>query len=312
MSLVDSTYGNQIPDFYRTMFETNWKEAVQFKRSQLVSTVMNQQYTEQLARINLFEEAQPLNTKAGRIQPTVTNEVNGKFRWLATTDFDQAYILDEFDASKLEPLVSPQSEALRNMGYAFDKKVDQIIMAAITADVKEGKTAGTTVSWDSTHTIAKDYVASGSATNTGLTWDKICRVNQLLKENYVNPGLGDEVYFVISPQDEQDLLQISEVKNSLYTGPYGNNTVTNTGTINGKEFMGFKWVVSPLITATGNVKTCYVYRKDAILFNPGVQMHYVDRRPDRSNAIQLRMACYMGALRQYDRPVFTVQTYHAA
>lgn len=295
-----------IPDYFRTLYQTNWNPAIQQEQSLLLRTVMTEQHNEQKARINFWEKAKPLDEKEGRLQQTTLHEGTGKFRWISSKDYAYANVLDEFDADKLASMVAPNSEMIRNQIISYNQQIDTILINAVTASVEEGKTGGTTVAWDPTHTVAETFHRDGTTTASGFTWDKIVRVRRLFKDNYVmvNPAT---TFAVISPTQEEDMLaDIEELKSSDYTRTI---PVIPEGNLDGKTWMGFTWIVHPMIQANGSgITEALFYTKDSIVFNPGVRKNTISQRPDLSDAVQLRTSCYMGAVRKYDESVFTVKS----
>ena len=303
-------FDNTMVDYYRTLYKTSWNAAIQQETSMLKDTVTMSQSNEQRWREQFWEAAHKLDAKTGRLQPTVRHEGAGKFRWGSTSDFQYANIIDEFDEDKLADNLSPRSLMIKNQAIAYQQNIDDVIIAAATASVDEGKTGGTSVAWDTTHDVAQNYVRTGSAANSGLTWAKICRVNKMFKDNYI-PVNGGNVNAVIGTLDEEDLIaDVAELKNSDYSA-FKSIPVIPDGNLNGKVWMGFKWIVCPKIAPVSNVTTNLFYTREALTFNEGVTHNYVNDLPETSNAIQFRLACYCGALRLRDEAIFTVKTYHA-
>lgn len=199
------------PQLYGQQFAMNVMALVQQKESRLRAAVTfksgyrgkQASPVDQLAPVEMqpvIAQFQPI----GRVDAAVDR------RWVAPLAFDLPQLVDTFD--KLKVLSDPQSEYVQNALRAANRKFDDLIIAAFTANAQTGETGAT-----STAPLAGMTVSvSLGGTTSPLNVDKIKRAVRLLRANEVDPD--EPLYCAITSQDEEALLNEIQVINADYNG----------------------------------------------------------------------------------------------
>lgn len=295
-----------LPDHFTLDFNQNWQHRVQRMPSLLRGTVSTETINGERKRFSQLEK-QEMRQIVARAGTTNVDEATGYFRHLICKKFELANILDEWDEKELGVLVSPQGALVTNHGYAYNRAVDATIIAAIEGNAITGEDGTTLTPVPQTQIVEENYVFPGTAANVGLTFAKVARARRIFTDNDIPAGDGN-LYAVISPADDEALVRdVDEIKNSDYSrvAPIAD------GTVNGKSWMGFKWIVHTGLTTASNVTNCLFYHKDFVAFADGERRASVDILPEKSHAIQIRTRARMGAMRREEKGVVIVQTYYS-
>lgn len=197
-----------------------------------------------------------MNDVTGRFQPTVGDEANWDYRYLFPRKAEKVTVLDEDDASELGLSVAPTGEIRLEHASAAARKIDDIFLAGITGINYEGKEEQiepiTILDAMPGNIIAIDYVASGSATNSGLTLAKLIKAKGRFGKLEVYgqdadaaDATGDRVCMAIS-QDELDNL-LRDVKE---TGDADYNSVKALVDGNVDYFMGVHFLRTERLPVT--------------------------------------------------------------
>ncbi len=199
-----------------------------------------------------------LTEKTERNPQTPIQDTTHERRWVNTTPFHQATLIDKDD--DLNRVVEPTSDIMMEFVNAVNRKKDDIILAAIDGDVVSGRTskAGTAITWasqngnvkytgrDTGRTIAWDTaVGNASAADTGMTIEKA----ELVRE-----------YFAFNDADESDIIW-GAISPRQATNFFGQNEYVNNDFSNGKPLTtgriipgwhGINWIVSTKIIVGSN------------------------------------------------------------
>jgi hypothetical protein len=149
-----------------------------------------------------------------RYQPVTYAETDYVRRWIkpysavATTRFDLA----EYEESALGNL---QSEILKNHTFSIKRDKDRKFVEGFYGAIEEGNpqfTSNVLVPFSTANTIPVDY---GSTSNIGLTANKLDRALKMLVASHAYRD-GDKIWVAVSSQQEVDLRQCEELRNSLY------------------------------------------------------------------------------------------------
>jgi hypothetical protein len=300
---------NSLPEHYTINYAQNWLHRIQQKPSRLAPTVMNDE-------VNGFEkryaqlEAQTMSAITVRHGSTPVSDADTFHRWLKTKKYDLSNRLDEWDSKELGVLVSPQGELVTNHGYAYNVLKDSVIIAAAEGNASTGEDGTTLTAVPATQRVLVDHDVAG--TDTALTLGKVTEARKIFFDNDLD--LDGDAFAVISPDADQSLIRdVDQARNK----DYGNITPIVDGSLNGKYWMGFNWIVHTgltSITAAGSNTTatttadqCLFYHKSCMKFGDGEKRSSIDILPENSHAIQIRTRTRMGALRMGEKGVVIVE-----
>jgi hypothetical protein len=165
-------------------------------------------------------------------------------RWLAPLSFSLNQIVDTFDMLKV--LSDPKSVYVQNALQAANRKFDDLIIEACTANAQTGKTGAT-----STPILAGNTVSvSLGGTTSNLNVDKLKRGKRLLRSHDVEDD--EEIYCAVSAVEEESLLNEVQVVNSDYYKNGGTAPVLQDGRIG--RFLGINFIHSErLLLGTDDV-----------------------------------------------------------
>lgn len=203
--------------------------------------------------------------------------------------FNWADLID--DPDKVRMLIDPTSSYATNAVYAFNRKKDDIILAAALADAKTGKDGMTIVPLPATQKI----VAGG----TGLTLEKLRETRRKFKD----ADLDDDIplYFAMSPAQEDDLLGLEEVTSADY------NTIRALVRGDVDTFMGFKFVRSTRVAWAANTRSCVAWAKDGLLLATGRDIRTrISERDDKNYSTQVFCSMDLGATRMEEVKVVQI------
>ena len=261
-----------------------------------------------------------LTEKTERNPQTPITEITTERRWVNTTPFHEAVLIDKDD--DLNRVVEPSSDIMTEFVNAVNRKKDDIILAAVDADVVSGRTAfsGNSITWDGQdgnvkytgrdtgRTIAWDCaVANCNAADTGLTIEKI----ELVREYFAFNDADEDtpIWGIISPRQATNLFGQNEYVNN----DFSNGKPLTTGRII-RDYHGINWIVSTKIVAGTNndvdgnkdVVRCPFWLQSGMIL--GVQdmiSTEISIRDDLSYSKQIYVHMNMGAMRRdEDRVVY--------
>ena len=286
-----------IPNHYTTQFDANWKHLVQQKNSRLKEYVTIDSIQGKEKSYNQLDTASMVAISDRSVTTRISDQSMAK-RWVRTTEYDTAKLVDEWDESKLGEVVLPTSPIVQAHGAAYARTCDSIIISAMQGDSYSGTTGTTAVSLPSTQKVGVQYVETGTAANSGLTVAKLRRAKFILDANEVDEE--EERIMVVSAKQLQDLLRTIEVTSSDY------NTVRALVDGNINTFMGFKFRRTQLLPLTTTVRSCYAYVKSGVVLAERGLKTYMDVRPDLSHSLQIRSVASLGAVRMEEKKVVEI------
>lgn len=190
----------------------------------------------------------------------------------------------------VQMLIEPNSTVAKALAMSMKRAVDDLIIAAATADALDG--TGATNSFPADQTIG-----TGAAE---IDLDTVLQVQELFLGNDVDPD--EPKVFVIGPKQQRKLMQLMEVT----SGDYQNMKALATGIL--PNWMGFTWIVSNRLTVP---TTDQLY---LLAFTPrgiGLQINRditakVAEDPTKSFAWRVYTMMTMGAVRVEDEHVVLI------
>ncbi len=217
-----------------------------------------------------------LQEKTGRNPNTPEINPSTQRRWVNTTPYHNSVLYDMDD--DLDIKLSPTGDFVTSFKNAVQRKKDIIIFNAFEAAVMSGVKGGSSITWanqdgnvkytglDTGRTIAHDTaVGNASASDTGMTTEKIELVLEYMSNNEVNPNIP--IWGAISPRQATNLFGQEEYVNNDYNG----SKPLTTGRVL-RNWMGINWIVDPLVSKGTNndvdgntdVYECWFWAQDAI------------------------------------------------
>lgn len=243
-------------------------------------------------------QAQPIGARHGDTPLISTPHSRRK---LTVEDYNWADLIDKLD--KLKMLIDPQSTYAQNAVAAFNRSIDDVIIAALGGTAYSGHTGATPVlnsAAGECRLITSDgvVVAAGAlmtdTVETGLTIAKLLTCKQLMDDAEIDPER--QRYFLTNPYNINQLLNTTEVKSSDY------NTVKALAQGQIDSYMGFKFIMHTRLLAEGvldpGATNCYAFAQDAIVLavskEPTVR---ITERDDKNYSTQVYVEMSLGATR---------------
>lgn len=291
----------QIPEFYPIEFETNWNHLVQQKNSRLELFTTPDVVNGEAKTINQIGEV-AMSRVTSRAGDTRLSDVTLAKRWLRSYPYDVANIFDEWDEAFLGNIVLPKSDVMTAHVNAYNRTKDDVIIAALGGTAYTGADGTTATALGSGQKIAKNYVASGNAADSGLTLAKLIKAKSILGKAEALDSGESPVIAVTQAQLDDLLNNVTEVKSSDY------NQVKALYDGNVEHFMGFRFVrLERLTTIASSVRGCYAWVPSAIKFDGGSSRRsYMDVLPQKSHALQVRTVAKFGATRTEEKKVVEI------
>jgi hypothetical protein len=286
-----------IPNHFTTQFDANWKHLVQQKNSRLREYVTIDSIQGKEKSYNQLDTATMVAIADRSVSTRISDQSMAK-RWVRTTEYDTAKLVDEWDEAKLGEVVLPTSPIVQAHGAAYARTCDAIIISAMQNDSYTGTTGTTPMPLPSTQKVGVQYVETGTAANSGLTVAKLRRAKFILDANEVDEE--EDRIMVVSAKQLQDLLRTVEVTSQDY------NTVRALVDGNINTFMGFKFRRTQLLPLSTTVRSCYAYVKSGVVLAERGLKTYMDVRPDLSHSLQIRSVASLGAVRMEEKKVVEI------
>lgn len=200
-----------IPSWYVTQFATNIALLLQQKGSILSDLVETGSYTgEQASPVDQLA-AIAANEVVSRFAPMARVDASVDRRWVFPRDFDLPQLIDSFD--KLRLLTDPQSKYVENAVNAMGRSKDDVILEAMFADAKTGKSGSTTTSFGATLTTSGGQnvaVAQGASSPTNLTVAKLREVVRQAIANQIDLK-SEQLWGVLNANNHDSLLSEAQV-----------------------------------------------------------------------------------------------------
>lgn len=279
------TPGSTIETSYINAFKAGFEQAFQQSNSRLrpyFPSVRQASEYDFYDRIGVAEDLQENNTRYG---DNPMAEIPHDRRRCSLKDYDTGKAIDPKDLVRVS--TDPTNEYTQAMVKAANRKVDDIIIDRIFGPAYTDKTGSTQVTFVTTNSgkislgglskgpftttgyinassdvtvegidVAKDFVTSGSAADSGITLDKLKAVRRVLlgleaiqQDTILNCHLA-------SRQFEQ-LLDIDEVVNADYAlrKSLAEGNITT--------FMGYRFIHSERLTLSSGVRKCIISLPEA-------------------------------------------------
>ena len=282
-------------DQYQPKFESQWRRLAQQVDSRLSGAVsVNSNCT---GEVNYRDQIKPIDVSslggptANRIAATAISEIATQKRANYPEKFQAVKHFDEFDEVWLAEQSKPTSQTFLEFKAGFNRKMDDLIIAAATGTAKTGNNGATDTDLPTSQVISVNTGGSGS----GMNLAKILDAKQLMEENEVfgQDIDGDDAYLVLNSKALRGLYDEAFITSSDYAGEL---QALYNGEID--QFLGFKFIRTERLDVNANVRTCFAFVKSGIALdiwqNPKFKL---SERNDFNDAAQLRGTAAAGATR---------------
>lgn len=280
---------------YQPKFESQWRRLAQQVDSRLSGAVsVNSNCT---GEVNYRDQIKPIDVTslggptANRLAATAISEIETQERANYPEKFQAVKHFDEFDEVWLAEQSKPTSQTFLEFKAGFNRKMDDLIIAAATGTAKTGNNGSVNTDLPSSQVISVDTGGTGS----GMNLEKILDAKQLMEENEVfgQDIDGDEAYLVLNAKALRGLYDEAKITSSDYAGEL---QALYNGEID--QFLGFNFIRTERLAVATNVRTCFAFVKSGIALdiwqNPKFKL---SERNDYNDAAQLRGTAAAGATR---------------
>lgn len=229
------------------------------------------------------------NEKLSRNEAVVNTDPDYDRRKIIPRYFYKAPLVDQMD--KLMMMKDPTNEIVRNNAAALARAKDQVICDAFNAVAYYGKAGTSTMS----HTSAQIIVHS----TAGLNMVKIRAAEKMLNAAEVD---DNDRYLVVTAEEIEDLLAISEVTSSDYA--------TIKALVSGQPgtLCGFQVVRCERLTLSSTTRTCFAYQKTGMVLGTWLDLKAsIDILPQVHFSAQIYAGQSYGATRLEEKKVVPVE-----
>ncbi|MCK4958880.1 MAG: hypothetical protein KAT00_05760 [Planctomycetes bacterium] len=270
-----------------TAFVQEYKAVIELllqqRGSRLRDTVMTDSFTGKAGKA--VEQIGPVEaqTRVTRHGDTPLISTPHDARWVFPVDKEWADLIDDFD--KLKMIIDPQSAYAQNGAFALGRGIDREIIRAFFDIAKTGENGTTNTSFDT----ANQQVAAGTS---GMTVAKLREAKKILLANEVDID-NDPLFCGITAEQHDDLLSETQAISLDYN--------TKPVLVDGKitSFMGFNFKHTELYGVDGSSnRRCPAWAKSGMKLGIWNDINAsIDKRPDKSNSMQVYLMDSVGATR---------------
>lgn len=323
---MSQTFPLTVPDIARTMFANSWREAIQQKNSRLRPLVqLVTGCTGESATVDIIGKKEMENVTGQRYKVVNVNDVSVKQRYIMPIELQLPTHESKWDANNIAPLVAPSGKHAMIHTSAYNRAVDSHIISTLLGSAMERQSSGAAPSASAlpaAQKIAKDFVASGSATDSNLTVAKLLEALTKLEEaekwGMDQMEAGARLCIAVNSKASKSLL--SQVESGLAAKLMSKDYMPPVLDANGhiKEFLGIHFVRTELVTAandgTGDlVAYLPMWVSDSYQLNIWEDISIsIDTRVDLSNAVQFLSQARIGGSRIEDEGVVQIAAVQGA
>lgn len=306
-----------ITDQYQPKFENEWRRIAQQANSRLGSAVTVNTgctgevvYRDQIKPIDVIDLGTPGDPTSGRFQTIAVSEIDTQKRANYPNKYYVPKHFDRMDAAFLKDQSLPTSQTFTEMKSGFDRKQDDLIIAAATGGARTGDNGGTTTDLADYNggkqivDIQEDGTGSPT-TDQGMNLAKLLKAKQILESNDVfgQDADGDAMgYIAMTSNQLFDLYQTTELTNADYAAEL---KALYRGEID--QFLGFKFIRSERLLLATTTRTCFAWVKSGIVLDIWENATFeIDKRTDLTHPWQLVGYGAMGATRLEEAKVVEI------
>lgn len=237
-----------------TSFVQEYGATVQMMSQQMESKLANAVRVEnpQAERFyfELYNTNSSMNLVTTRFEDINPTDTAFERRAVDLLDYDFSQFVDSFD--KLKMLIDPTSAIVQAQAAQMNRQKDDIIIAALYADMKTGKTGSGTSALTQTVAINSWAYGTGSG-NSNMTISKI--IEAMTSFDNADVAMNDR-YLLLDPINHAKLLATAEATSSDFI----TSRSLETGEVDG--LCNFKFIKSTRLPVDGSgYRRCFAFQK---------------------------------------------------
>lgn len=294
-----------LPEYFPIQYESTFEKRLAQNDHLFAGKYVMTDISGEKKRINQHEALRARKI-TGRAKDTTVDERVNYARWITPYKYEITERIDEWDEADLGSILLPTGEIMDDHVSAYNFEKDIVCRDALEGNATTGLAGTTLTALPSTQIVVDDFVRTGSAAQSGLTFPKVGRASRILSANHVPKT--DRCAMIRSVEEEDLIQDVAEAKNS---GDFGVIPTIPDGQIGGKSWYGFAWGVYEYLTTASSITNCLFWHKKMLIFGDGQRKSYTDILPTKSHALQIRDTWRMGGVRREEKGVVIVETYHA-
>lgn len=285
----------QIPAHFSVQFKGNVELLLQQRGSKLRAAVTEGGYVGKSGKAVDQVGAVTAQKRTNRHADTPLISTPADGRWVFPSDFEWADLIDRQD--KVRTIIDPQGPYSMNGAMALGRAMDDEIITALTGTAKTGENGTTSTVLPTTYDVSTDIGGVG----TGMNIAKVRKAYENLLAAEVDPDT-DELHMALSTRQYMEL--------------FGETPATSSDFVDGKphqtgklpHLYGFNFIhIERLATASSSRRLCVAWAKSGMHLGIWDEIATsIDKRPDKSNAVQVYCAGTFGATRTQERKVVRV------
>lgn len=297
-------------------FESDYDHLFQQQVSRLLPYVrVKTGITGNMTAFGLLGESAVTDITGSRHGTTDWHDSPSYRRWAVKRDYQDAQMLDEED--RLEILVDLEMGYAQNSAMAMSRKMDEVIIDAVTATAVSGATGTGTSTYDTTAPTSSGGGGNQiAASGTGLTPDKMREALAILGAR--EAGLDDMLrgtspyVWVTNPRGHQQLMAFTEATTTDYLGVEirnGQEASSRMPLVSGRIpfYMGFRILVSNHLNLSGSDYVNVAWHNKAMALAVwGGRRVWVGDLPEHNLARGILVKEHFGSVRVHDRGVLSV------
>jgi hypothetical protein len=208
-------------------------------------------------------------------------------------DYHDARLLDRGD--ELRMLADPRSAYTIAAASALGRQIDTVIANRIIGTANYGETGSSTITLGTDSISGISHIAGTPST---LTVARVLQTKRILDLEDVD---SEDRFFVVNPYGLEQLLGTTQVTSSDF------NSVKALVRGEIDSWMGFKWIVSNVLSTSGTVTTCFAMQRHGFALAMGSEpLVRTDERTDLSYSWQVYYELNIGGVRLEEARVVKV------
>jgi len=213
-------------------------------------------------------------------------------RMVTLAPFEVADLVDRSD--KIRTLNDPTNSYVQSFAAAAGRQIDDTIITAFDATASTGVDGSGTAAFDTNYSIGG---------TSAMTVTKLREARQVLEAAENMEDGGDNEWFIVTNSVGREEL----LADPLLTGAdYNTVKALVDGQIN--QFMGFTFLKSERLPATGSDKYSFAWRKGSVKLAIGQEPRgFIDVLPGKRHSTQVRYELDLGATRMDEKGIVRIQ-----
>lgn len=306
-----------VPNHFTTQFDQNWKMLAQQREARLASMVMLETGCSGEAKThNQVGQVNSIETTGTRYANIPLNDLPTAKRWVRPRQYSTPTAEDKWDEKGLMPTIAPRGKHTMAHAAAYGRDLDDLIIDSLGGTAYTGATGVTPTALPASQKVAKNYVATGTPTDSSLTVAKIIHALEILADNDVidDDDLSEDqqLFGIMPPKLEAYLRYLVNTQSGdarLFSRDYAPPVLDERGRI--KRFLGINWKVStrPGLQDAADTSVFFAY----VWARSGVQLDIwegmstsIDRLPQNNNSVLFLSQYSMGATRLEEEKVVEI------